>query len=338
MRVSRIPLRVRARRGRRFADRRWLDHARRAIDAAGLRADAARNAAHLAELIAAHADGRTLRARPTMGRLVDLSGLSRRTCQTWCRFLERAGFLAVLEHGVTPRFAPDRLSGEDGNLAREWALTLPGRALSCAPSLPPTASKPFAGAREAEPGGSDGQGQGDRRSAPGSPAIGPPHRPGQAREWPLGTTPQRRADRLTAVQALQRGHMVLARLSSRRLRSIARPWFAAGWTPADLLYALDWAPDGQPHRFAGRVRDPAGWLGHRLGFWLDSSGQPGPPRSAGLAASAAVHRAELGRAATGRAAARATRSADYAARAAEARAGLLAALRQAGQHTATVHP
>ena len=299
---------------------------RKLIDAAGFRADARRNATHLAELIAGHADWRTMRSRPGMALLQELSGLSRTTVQTWCRWMERAGGLLVVEEGTTPRYAPDRLRPGDANLAREWHLVTPAPAISWAPTHA-YGENPFPGACEVLSGAGDGQGDEDRRSAPDSSQLGPVRGPGQQAVWPLGRNSQRRRDMLTAVQTLQRRHMVLRWLSARRCRSILRPWFRSHWTVADVLYALESAPDGTEHWHADRVRDPAGWLEHRMGFWLDAAGAPMPPRSAMLAGRAAEHRARVARDRAERAALGAGRSADYAGRAAAARAGLLAKLR-----------
>jgi hypothetical protein len=275
---------------RHFRDRRWLDETRRMIAAAGFRADATRNITHLAELVAAYSDGRTMRSRPGMALLQELSGLGRATCQRWLRWLERSGALLVVEGGTTPQFAPDRLRRGDPNLAREWHLILPSL-LSEAPP-PPEAYAPSRAHANCAPATGEGQVMEDRRSAPGS-ALTPPRWPAPASDWQLGKTPQRRREALTAVQALQRHHMVLRRLSARRLRSIVRPWFRSGWLPCDVLWALDRTPDGPAHWHADRVRDPASWLEHRLGFWLDSGGQPVRSHSAVLAGQAAAHRDEI---------------------------------------------
>jgi hypothetical protein len=292
-----LPPRLAVTARRRFADRRWLDDVRAAIEATGRRVDWRRNRAHVAELIAAHAD-RRLRSRPTMTRLAAITELDMRTVQLCCRWLERGGWLDVLEPGTTPEFRPGVLAAGSPNLAREWALTVPGPDGNTAPTQAPTAPSPTPGAREATPGTNAGQGNEDRRSAPDSPLLAPPLGRAPAPEWPLGQTPQRRGERLTACETLQRRHMVLRRLSARRLRSILRPWFGGlwardgqRWTPADVLHALDHRPDGTRHEFAGQVRDPGAWLAHRLGFWLDGEGHALPSHSAVLAARAAGHAA-----------------------------------------------
>lgn len=316
----------------RFDDLLWLDDARRQITGAGLRAHAARNLAHVAELIAHYCDRKTLQSRPTIAVLEQLTGLCRRTVQNCCRWLERAGLLLVTEPGTTPQYAPGRLRPDDANLAREWHLVVPRRR-NLHPSPAPTAPAPIAGAREDPPGALTGQDtQNERRSAACSFSLAPPPWRARQPEWPLGQTPQRRGERLTAAETLQRRHVVLRRLSARRLRSILRPWFGslwgpggAGWTPYDVLYALEHTPDGRPHRHGDPVRDPASWLAHRLSFWLGPDGQPLRPHSAELADQAAEHRARQA-AARDQAAAAAAAAADPAGWAAQARAGIEARL------------
>jgi len=290
LRQATIVLPARPDTARQFRDRRWLDDVRRLIADADVRADGRRNLTHLAELVAAYSDGRTMRSRPTMTLLQQLSGLGRATCQRWLRWLERSGVLLVVEEGTTPRFAPDRLRRGDPNRAREWHLISPA-SLSEAPP-PPEAYTPTASAREELAGSGEAQITEDRRSAPDSPSLAPSRWRGQAPGSPRDQLPQRRREQLTAVQALQRRHMVLRRLSARRLRSILRPWFRSCWLQTDVLWALERAPDGSAHWHADRVRDPAAWLEHRLSFWLAGDGTPLPPHSAELAARAEAARGE----------------------------------------------
>ncbi len=254
---------------RRFADRAWLDYARIVIAAEGPAHPAgARNLTHVAEIIAHYADRATLRSRPTIAVLIQATGLSRRCIQYWLRWLEdsRRGLLEVSEPGTTPQFRPAAwASSEDAgkNLAREWQLLPPPGSRSCTPSLTPTASFPHPGTREEPATAGQGQDSEERRCAAYSPLLAPPPWQAQAREWPPGTTPQRRGERLAAAQTLRARHMVLRRLSARRLRAILRPWHTAPrtadsgpYTPADILHALDFRPGGQPHTHADRVRDP----------------------------------------------------------------------------------
>ena len=284
---------------RRFADRAWLDYARIVIAAEGPAHPAgARNLTHVAEIIAHYADRATLRSRPTIAVLIQATGLSRRCIQYWLRWLEdsRRGLLEVSEPGTTPQFRPAAwASSEDAgkNLAREWQLLPPPGSRSCTPSLTPTASFPHPGTREEPATAGQGQDSEERRCAAYSPLLAPPPWQAQAREWPPGTTPQRRGERLAAAQTLRARHMVLRRLSARRLRAILRRGHtaprtavSAPYTAADILHALDYRPGGEPHTHADRVRDPAAWVNHRLSYWLSPGGRPVLPHSARLAADA----------------------------------------------------
>src|SRR5579859_464918 len=104
----------------------WLQLAGAEADHALLRADARRNLLMVARVIGWSADRRTLRSRPTIGRIMAVTGLAERTVQRWCRWLEARGLLQVLEEGTTPQFRPGLLArGHAGNLAREWRLAVP---------------------------------------------------------------------------------------------------------------------------------------------------------------------------------------------------------------------
>lgn len=96
---------------------------------------------------------------------------------------------------------------------------------------------------------------------------------------------------LAAARELQAGSFPLRRLSARHLRSVLRPFFAAGWTVPDVRYAIDTRPDGTPwpHSGADGVRHMAAWLRHRLGAWQGPDG-PVPSRSQRAAATAAAQR------------------------------------------------
>lgn len=86
-----------------------------------------------------------------------------------------------------------------------------------------------------------------------------------------------RVEMLIAACELRAEHQVFARLSPRAVRSIARVYWAAGWSNQDLFHALDYRPVDSctlawspPH---GGIGNPAGWLRRRLRVWLDTQGQ-----------------------------------------------------------------
>src|SRR5690606_5759290 len=123
------------------------------------------------------------------------------------------------------------------------------------------------------------------------------------------TAPATRGQQLDAARAMQHAAFPLRRISARHLRSIARPFFRAGWTPRDVLYAIDTRPDGTPwpHSGADEVRHLGAWLRHRLAAWASPTG-PLPSRSQRAAATLAEQRrrAAQRRAAEGAARAQAT--------------------------------
>ena len=146
-------------------------------------------------------------------------------------------------------------------------------------------------------------------------------RPGWA---PLAAVPQNRSEALAAAQAMQERARLLRRMSAEHLRHLARPFFAAGWTPADLLHAIDHDARGRQHGYSAGVRSPAGWIRSRLAAWLGPDGAPLPSRSQLRAAAAAARRAEAAAWRQAQAELAAGRSADYAGHAARARAMLAA--------------
>jgi len=96
--------------------------------------------------------------------------------------------------------------------------------------------------------------------------------------------------------------------SSRRVRWLLRDFLTAGWTVDDVLHALDTHPDTGPYAYAtsapgtpGGVRNPAGWVLHRLKPWRSPDGTPLAPFSATHAAAVARRLADdLARAAADR--------------------------------------
>ena len=275
----------------------WLRAVEAHPDGAALRQDGAATLRLIASAIAWAAESGTMRSRPTLARLMAVTGKSERTCQRWTRWMERRRLLAVWEPGTTPRFRPAILRRGGGSLAREWDLTLPPVHENGTPVVRfcPSGSDPVGLDRDSPTRARDraprhlrrrrqreGQGQNDRRSAPGSPPR--PSVVPTAPPWPLGRNPRQRPERLGAAEALRGAHPVLARLSPRELRSALRPFHAAGWTGADVLWAIERDRDGSPLGFGAAVIVPARWLRWRLAKWTGPDGTPLPPRSRELAA------------------------------------------------------
>jgi ribosomal protein S15P/S13E len=98
-------------------------------------------------------------------------------------------------------------------------------------------------------------------------------------------------------------HMSLGYLSNNAIAALCRPFFAAGWTPADVLHSLNHRPGGSPH--AGfplpaelvllgpkhhRLRLEA-IARFRLGLFLGQDGAPAPSMDAERAAQVRTERA-----------------------------------------------
>jgi len=235
------------------------------------------------------ADARTLESHPGYARIEALTGLPHRTVQRCRHWFERRGRLVCTEPGSTPRYPHQlyrrhALDAGTVNLARTWLLVIPApgddqdpapEPRSGAPWFPPSAGKPSGPAREAA-AEVTGPGESDGRCAPGS-LPPPPHPVPWVPPWPPEQNPHRRREMLAAGETLRGLNSTLARLPARHLRSICRPWFAAGWTPRQILAAVESAPSGDPHLYAGRVRIPAAWLAARLAPWVGPDGHPIPP-------------------------------------------------------------
>lgn len=261
----------------------WLSAVEEHETTAQLRADAHHNLLTVARALAWTADWTTLTTRPTWERLCHVSGLGRRTVARWVAWLRSAGLLGVVESGSTPELRPMALAHLEGNRAALYVLAAPLRGGSVdetgTPSNLTEGESPNASAREATPTTSPLRGPGHRAAASGT-------------NWGWTRATKRNRDRLGCAQRLQERVPALRGLSERHLRHLLRPWLLAGWTAADVLYAIDHTPDGSTHTWTTSVRSPKGWLRHRLDLWTAASGVPLPPLSATYAARAKQSRAE----------------------------------------------
>ena len=108
------------------------------------------------------------------------------------------------------------------------------------------------------------------------------------------------ADRLALADRLRHDAPALTWVgSSRRVRWLLRDFLHAGWTADDLLHALDTHPDTGPYAYAttapgtrGGLRNPAGWVLHRLKPWRAPDGTPVAPFSRTHVTALAARRAE----------------------------------------------
>ena len=193
------------------------------------------------------------------------------------------GYLGTVEEGSTPRFRPAVLTDLDAaNTAATYVLCTPCRPRKTQPSETKINSiSPLSCSRS------------ELDISPHTREARPEVKPGKARAprglpmLPRGqngllrTCTQTRSDGLVAAEALRDRSRERARLSPAMIRHLTRPFFAAArpWTPADVLAAVDYAPDGRQHRYSRDVRHPAGWLRWRLARWLAPDGGPLPSPS-----------------------------------------------------------
>ena len=303
-----------------------------------LRSDRRRNWAEVVRVLARYVDWRDRTTRPTWARVADQARVSRRTVARAIEWLHARGYLGTVETGSTPLFRIGVLYGlattSEGNRAAEYVLCTPGRPTDRRPIRQrPTRPVSVCPSRSGTPSGSR---KGPRRIPPREDrAEGL-----SARHWPATQRPGTRGEALAAAETLRRRNPMLRRLTARHLRSLAKLYFEAGWTPADVLYAMEHRPDGRQHPHTHSVRHVPGWLRYRLTAWRAPHGglyaTPGQ-----LAADYARRiRAEQMHRAAKRAAALAAR-ADSARFAAAVRDQLPAAARarhRAAQHAALVGP
>jgi hypothetical protein len=239
---------------------RWLALPGEHPDAVLLRCDYRANMLAVARAVGWAADWHTLRSRPTIARIMERTGLSERTVQRWCRWLEVRGLLQVLCCGSTPQFSPGILRPGGPNEAREWLLADPAR-LSDTPSQEPDLENETTAP--------------DRRRARGEDK-----KPRQGQ----------RGARICAT--LQAEIPPLRRMPTWVLARLLRPFTDHSYGLADLAWSLQTRPDGTQHFHRDPVRAAAGWTRHRMSFWLDEAGQPLPPHSATLALRAERDRAQ----------------------------------------------
>lgn len=155
----------------------------------------------------------------------------------------------------------------------------------------------------------------------------------QAGAWNLSRVPRSKRERHQAAAAMQEHTSAsgwLAGASAAAVASVCRPFWVAGWTPGDVLHAIEWRPDGA-WTYDSRPNDVAGWLRHRLTYWVGSDGRPRASRSQ-------RERAERERAAAAREAARVEREREAAERARRREQGPSAAQVEAWRVLAKVRP
>jgi len=221
---------------------------------------------------------------------IDISESTYKRCRRWW---EARGYVAIVRPGWTPALrAMALVSPEDHNERQVLVLCLPRRKPAAPPrELAPALTGPLSGsrrepdkaprAREAET-----EDKTEKARAPRGQSVLP--RTGPA---PLGAIPQSGSEALAAAQVMQERARLLRRISAEHLRHLARPFWRAGWRPADVLHAIDHEPGGRQHGYTAAVRSPAAWIRARLAAWLGPDGTPLPSPGQQRAAAAARARA-----------------------------------------------
>ncbi len=236
---------------------------------------------------------RTGRRDPVTGERGRMSITVFKRCRRWW---EDRGYVAIVRPGWTPDLRPMALtSPEDHNERQVLVLCLPRQK----PAAPPRGSAPdLNGPLSVPPWGDDkaphaheakteNQGKPEKDRAPRGQSLLPRRGPS-----PLGAVPQTGSEALAAARAMQERARLLRSLSAEHLRHLARPFWRAGWRPADVLHAIDHEPGGRQHGYTTAVRSPAAWIRARLAAWTSPDGTPLPSPSQRRAAAAARARAE----------------------------------------------
>ena len=298
-----------------------------------LRADARRAVLELARILARHANWRDMTAwRPRERACAEIGSsrdpskpLSISAYKRARQVLEEQGFLGLVAQGWTSALRAGVLDDETGTCA-VFVLTVPRRKQRLsADGDSPRVNGPLTGSRSdpgkalrarktrAEVKGEDPKVKGKKARAERGQSPLPP-----SGVFPLGAVPQNCTEALGAARAMQERARPLRRLSAEHLRHLARPFFTAGWSPRDVLHAIDHEPGGRQHGYTAGVRSPAGWIRSRLAGWLGPDEIPLPSRGQRLAAARRQVLADQAARRARDAAVRAT-AVDYGAAAARAR-------------------
>jgi hypothetical protein len=230
-----------------------------------MRADGRRNFAEVVRVLARYADWKDHTTRPTWARIGDQAGVSRSVVARTVRWLREHGYLGTVETGSTPLIRTGVLYGlaaaGEGNRAAEYVLCSPGRASRQRPIRKPRTQPVMMG--RCITGTPSRSRKGPRSTPPREDSS----ETRSNRHWPATRRPATRGEMLAAADMLRRRSPLLRRITARHLRSLLKGYWQRGWTPADVLYAVDHYPDGQQHPHTDRVRHVPGWMRHRLAAW-----------------------------------------------------------------------
>jgi hypothetical protein len=271
--------------------REWLRTILAAIEAEPWYANRKTHTAAIARQLMRHMNWHERTTRPGHERIAAAVHVSTDTVARAVAWMQDRGLLGLVSPGTTPLLRPYALYGDEGNLAVVYVCTVP-RKRTRQLSPPDAGHGRFADLTRS---------RSDRVNVPRTHEANPEKaratrgqpllpRPG---DGSLNAHPQTRSERLAAARAMQDRARVLRRLSDRHIRHLARPFTLAGWTPADVLFAIDHEPGGRQHGYTTEPRSPAAWTASRLALWLDpATGAPLPSRSQLAAERRARTRAE----------------------------------------------
>jgi hypothetical protein len=255
---------------------------------AELRIDARRSVLEVARVLARWASWRTMTSWRPRARICAEVGSSRdpdrplsvstfKSCRRW---LEDHGYLGLVESGTTPLFRSGVLADPDeGNRCPLFVLATPRRRCQIRkPECGSAVNRPLPKSRRdlgKAPRAREGspKAKSEKARAPRGQPVLPPGTP--ALHW----CPRTRTEALAVAAAVQTRSRFLGHLSIEHLRHLGRPYFAAGWTGADLLHAVDHDIRGRAYGYARAVHSPAAWARARLAAWLGPDGTPLPSRS-----------------------------------------------------------
>jgi hypothetical protein len=270
-----------------------------------MRADGRANMAALIDIIAVQQDPSSRTWRTTWAWVAERLGVHEDSVGRMIRRLKTWGLLAVVATGRSAAYTP-RASGKTHGEAPVYVLTVHVRP---APSQPEPAEKASeVPAEESMPVDIN------VGPVPPKGVLFPPHareeeshkdaatpRPtakaaAQRREvqaalrertaplWPAHATVQPSTTAATRSEwkqtyrwaglEIQHHALVLRRITTAYVTSVAKPHFQAGWSIADILHALDWTPNGHryPHDALTGIKNPGAWFTARLRAWTHHDG------------------------------------------------------------------
>jgi hypothetical protein len=244
---------------------------------AALRADAQRAVLELARILARHANWPTMTSWRPRARACAEIGSSRDPSRPLSisaykrarQVLEDRGFLGLVAQGWTSALRAGPLDDREATSA-VFVLTIPLPRRDLSPGI----NGPLTGSR------SDQEGPHARETTASATreTVAASRRssrfPMPAAAWSSVKAPKNRGEEERAADVLRDRCPPLRRISARYVRHLVRDWFAAGWTPADLAFAVEHSPGGRHHGYTTEVEHVPGWLRSRLASWRDRDGRP----------------------------------------------------------------